>query len=145
MIRESDTALDQDILKSRYYIIKSYDPLNTSISQIQTSLNELRSDELALLKIAEGNEDIKIAFDKYAEVFSFRKILIDKFKSQNAILKNSLYYLPLSEKKKKNLSSWGYSLLVDDIVRETLLYTNSGDEENKKLAEASIVKLRKLN
>ena len=145
LIRESDTALDQDILKSRYYIIKSYDPLNTSISQIQTSLNELRSDELALLKIAEGNEDIKIAFDKYAEVFSFRKILIDKFKSQNAILKNSLYYLPLSAMTSKSLSSGGYSLLVDDIVRETLLYTNSGDEENKKLAEASIVKLKKLN
>jgi hypothetical protein len=45
----------------------------------------------------------------------------------------------------KSLSSGGYSLLVDDIVRETLLYTNSGDEENKKLAEASIVKLKKLN
>ena len=144
-IRESDTALDQDILKSRYYLIKSYDPLNTSIAQIQASINELKHEEFGLGKISRGNEDIKQAFEKYLEVFSLRKILIDKFKSQNAILKNSLYYLPISANSSKKLSSGGYNLLVDEIVRETLLYTNSGDDENKKIADEAIVKLRKLN
>lgn len=144
-IRESDTALDQDILKTRYYLIKSYDPLNTSIAQIQASINELKSEEFGLNKISRGNEDIKQAFEKYLEVFALRKILIDKFKSQNAILKNSLYYLPISANNSKKLSSGGYNLLVDEIVRETLLYTNSGDDENKKLADEAIVKIRKLN
>lgn len=144
-IREADATLDQDILKSRYYLIKSYDPLNLSILQIQTNINELKTGALAISKIAPSNKAASEALDKYVEVFQQRKILIDKFKSQNAILKNSLYYLPSSAGKAKKLSSGGYSTLVDEIVRETLFYTNSGDELNKTQAEATILKLKELN
>lgn len=144
-IREADITIDQDILRSRYYLIKSYDPLNTSISQIQTNINELRVGKLALSKIAVNNKSIIEALDKYSDVFNQRKILIDKFKSQNAVLKNSLYYLPISASKSKTLSSGGYTSLVDDIVRETLFYANSGDDANKTVAETSIVKLKSLN
>ena len=49
-IKEADSLLDENILKSRYYINKNYDPINESLQNIQTEINYLDKGEDSLRK-----------------------------------------------------------------------------------------------
>ncbi len=138
-IKQADSLLDENILKSRYYLIKSYDPINESLQRLQTEINFLDKgdDSLRIL----GNDKIVENLEHYIQFFSEKKTLIDTFKAQNSILKNALYLLPKSTEKVKALKLYKDSYL-DESLKNVLIFNLTGDEEIRKKCEENISQLK---
>ncbi len=134
-IKESDSQLDENILKSRYYLIKNYDPINDTLMKIQSEINFLGKGKDSLRK--SGNTTLIAYLDEYIKVFNEKKTLIDAFKSQNAILKNALNHLPISTEKVKTLNLYN-SAFLDESLKNILIFNLTGEEDLKKKCEENI-------
>ncbi|MGH9545131.1 MAG: DAHL domain-containing protein [Terriglobales bacterium] len=93
LMKQLDAEIDRDLLNSRYELLSSYDPF------VQ-KMEEMRRTERALQRIPSflgGREREQIAelVKRESAVLSEKARLIESFKSQNAILKNSLRYFPV--------------------------------------------------
>ncbi len=131
-LKELDATINQDILKSRYSLLTHYDPFVSEIAEVKGLQNDLRN--LVAANDLGGKEEITRLLESYSEVISQKEELIERFKSQNAILKNSLRYFPVlsGELKQKALLNSADKYLAeqfDDLLLDVLVYNlNSGDD-----------------
>ena len=88
-LKQVDAEWNVDILKSRTEINKNYDPLVAPLPK----LIELQR-VLALEASALPRKDTEPALQALASVVDEKIDLVDQFKAENAILKNSLRYAP---------------------------------------------------
>ena len=147
-LKQTDSNWNTDVLKSQTEIIRSYDalvrPLRT-FSDILTALDR----EAARLKdddLKKDVADIRAAIDKKAA-------LIDRFKAQNSLLKNSLRYAPTAYKdiqeqmrSQRDMGMSQGSKLMRDMPNafnelEKTLTANKADGNNAHV-DAAIAKLR---
>jgi signal transduction histidine kinase len=88
-LKQLDAEWNVDVLKSRMEIHKNYDPLTNPLA----SLANLQGKLAAQAKII-NEPGTEVALNQLKSVFDEKVDLVDQFKSQNAILKNSLRYVP---------------------------------------------------
>jgi len=138
-IKQADSLLDENILKSRYYLNKNYDPINESLQIIQSEINFLDKGEHSLRK-TESAVLIK-KLEEYINVFNEKKTLIDGFKAHNAILKNALYLLPISVTKVKEQKLYDGSYL-DESLKNILIFNLTGDQNQKLVCENNLNRLK---
>jgi class 3 adenylate cyclase len=134
-IKEADSLLDENILKSRYYINKNYDPINESLQKIQTEINYLEKGEDSLKK--SENKELFDSFELYIKVFNEKKSLIETFKAQNSILKNALYLLPISTEKVKSLKLYNEAYL-DEYLKNILIFNLTGEDDLRIKCEENL-------
>ncbi len=125
----TDATLNQSVLKSRYALFTSYDPLVKSLSvqlSLQTKLEQIPS--------YVGNQQVlQRQLQHNQSLFRHKEELLEAFKSNNAVLKNSLTYLPELVKEVRlddryqNLSRSTTSQL-QVMLDNVLLYSLSMDE-----------------
>ena len=128
-IKQIDAMLNQDILKSRNELLLNYDPLVSEMAQLKR-LN--RSIMEAPYDMNNNRDQIIQELAGLDELIQQKGIWLEEFKSENAILRNSLHYLPvLSDEIILSLTESGVatSLLnaVSDFYGDTLSYAISGD------------------
>jgi len=147
-IKEADSLLDENILKSRYYINKNYDPINESLQKIQTEINYLDKGEDSFRK--SENKELLDSFELYIKVFNEKKSLIETFKTQNSILKNALYLLPISTEKVKSLKLYNDAFL-DESLKNILIFNLTGEddlrikcEENLNLLKSASLNIKNI-
>lgn len=88
-LKQLDAEWNVDVLKSRMEINKNYDPLTSplpALIDLQEKLG-VQAKKISQPGTKEAFNDLKNTFDEKID-------LVDQFKSQNAILKNSLRYVP---------------------------------------------------
>ena len=83
-----ENALSRDALSVRTGMLRNYDPLVREVNELDDALARLR-------KNAVGNADQSAAVDRLAESVGRQEALIEQFKSDNALLQNSLAYFQL--------------------------------------------------
>ncbi|HEY3177660.1 MAG TPA: DAHL domain-containing protein [Casimicrobiaceae bacterium] len=88
-LKQLDAEWNVDVLKSRMEINKNYDPLTSPLSKL-TELQERLGDGVRTL----NQTDTEKALGELKGVIAEKVDLVDQFKAQNAILKNSLRYVP---------------------------------------------------
>jgi two-component system, NtrC family, sensor kinase len=88
-LKQVDAEWNVDVLKSRTEINKNYDPLTTPLA-VLASLQKTLAQEAKTLGRFEPEE----AVGQLQGVIAEKTDLVDQFKAQNAILKNSLRYMP---------------------------------------------------
>jgi DAHL domain/Stage II sporulation protein E (SpoIIE) len=88
-----DAEIAQETLAARYGIAPNYDPLTRSAQRFMAEEAEL---EQALLPLASGHPELSLAFAELHEQALERSRAVEHFKTENSVLKNSLYYLPLA-------------------------------------------------
>ncbi len=124
-----DAALNQGMLKSRYALLSSYDPLVRAISEqleLQTQLKQIPD-------FVSNKSGINQQLQTNIKIFRRKEELVESFKSTNAVLKNSLTYLPELVKqvrkgeKLKGLTNSSTAKL-QDMLDNVLLYSLSADE-----------------
>ncbi len=140
-IKEQDALLNQSLLKSRSYLEQSYDPMNAAIAEIHQATDLLRKPETGVYK--SGDADFDRAFEDYEIFFGTRKKLIDRFKSGNSVLKNSLYYFPQSVKRVNQLTGGRTAGVLNDLSQAVLLYNVTGEDDIKSSMQASVAQLRR--
>ncbi|MDX9988118.1 DAHL domain-containing protein [Thiothrix unzii] len=88
-MKQLDAEWNLDVLRSKIGIDKNYDKVTTPLQLLQAHQNDL------ILAVEESHADnIKQAADSLQEAVNTKIDLIDRFKSQHSLLKNSLNFLP---------------------------------------------------
>ncbi|MCR9141635.1 MAG: hypothetical protein NXI24_05225 [bacterium] len=141
-IKDQDALLNQSLLKSRSYLEKTYDPMNDAIARIHTATDFLRKPETGVYK--SGDSDFDRAFEDYEIFFGTRKKLIDRFKSGNSVLKNSLYYFPRSVRRVNRITGGRTTVILNDLSQEILAYNVTGEDDVRASMQKKIDQLRGL-
>ena len=93
MLQTLDARIAQETLAARYGIAPSYDPLTQSTQAFSAAQAELARD---LGGLVEDQPELATALRELREQAHARAEAVEHFKTQNSILKNSLFYLPLA-------------------------------------------------
>lgn len=92
VLRTLDAKIAQEALAARYGIAPNYDPLTRSTQQFAQGAAELER-QLGALSSAPA---LSAALQELREQTLERAGAVERFKTENSVLKNSLYYLPLA-------------------------------------------------
>ena len=145
-------SLDRHLIQSRYEMTISYDTLNQHLLLLKQLQQQLASipdfidpkGQLELQKLLRQNE-IMLADQEQT---------IERFKSENAILKNSLYYLPslleeVTDRFRQNelFNDRDRAIVssLDELLQNLLIYNLTTDRSLEPKLRKSIARLRKLN
>jgi len=134
-LRQLDATLNQDMLKVRFGLLRHYDPLvdtSRELATVQAQLiGALRQQGVSEQSTIERN------LHTVADVLDEKEVLLEKLKSQAAILKNSLRFLPVATvqlltviSEKENSAS--LSKLLNLLERHILIY-NLTSETNQRI------------
>jgi signal transduction histidine kinase/CheY-like chemotaxis protein len=85
----NDAALQRDVLQARAGLLRNYDPLVASVQNLRRATAALRT-------ASEAAGDMRGEIDRHAEAVATavadQEMLVEQFKSSNALLQNSLLY-----------------------------------------------------
>lgn len=146
-LQEKDATFNQDILKFRYELFNSYDSLVNSLNRQKTIQKQLQ--ELPSFLDAREKRQIQNILKNQAELLQQKENLSERFKSQNATLKNSLRYLPTLIAEIKETDSdqkWFVPLktTLNNLLYDILLYNFTASEDLKPLIKTQIMKLSQI-
>ncbi len=94
-IKQLDSQWETEILKARISISHNYDPLVTPLTEMTGLWTRFET-----MESSHGHNDSKqwqAAHDAYLSAIKEKTRLIEQFKSHNAVLRNSLAFLPTAE------------------------------------------------
>ena len=131
-LEEQESVFSQDILRARYELFSSYDSLVYNLNtqtQLQQQLQNIPS-FVTKKRREEINEILAERQIKLEQKVEFT----ERFKTQNALLKNSLRYLPrlardLSAQAEKQENLTELRITFNDMLRRVLLY-NIGNNQS---------------
>ena len=146
------SSLKRHLLQSRYETSISYDTLN---QQIQI-LKQLHQDVTSVPDFIDraGQRELQQLLRENQRLLGIQEKTIERFKSENAILKSSLHYLPglLEEAsdrltRDKDFDEYDRSLIVgiDKVLQQVLIYNLTADRLLEPQLRRSIDRLRELN
>jgi PAS domain S-box-containing protein len=136
---QSDATINQSILKSQYSLLSSYDPLVRAVNDQKIFQQELKN----IPNFIGGDKSkIEAVLAENVKTVKEQEDLVEQFKSQNAVFKNSLSYLPalIQDLKKQGLAKDGASLasMLDNI----LLYTVAADPQLLPVIQSQVSQLQ---
>ena len=83
-----ETALQRDVLKARAGILRNYDPLVRDLNSLDDALDRL-------MQVADFYPEMRPAVERLSSSLGRQEELVEQFKSDNALLQNSLAYFRL--------------------------------------------------
>ncbi len=121
--KEQEVLLNLELISSRYELFPSYDLLNQHLSAIEQTNEELLLSPKFIA--GEGQSVLVKQLEEQSQLLKQKEILLERFKAQNSVLKNSLRYLPsLTMELVQNASSqtWNRTLAVtiDQLLQQIL-------------------------
>lgn len=150
--QEQYAKFNQDILQTRYEVLVSYDSLTRQIKTIESLQREL--EKIPTFINASGKKEIEELLTANQALLNRHEQTIEQFKSENAILKNSLRYLPTLvediSRRIVNDANFGESdrhllLALDELLQNLLIYNLSADETIKPSVRRNLESLLDLN
>ncbi|MGK7901910.1 MAG: DAHL domain-containing protein [Hormoscilla sp.] len=144
-LKENHAILNHDLLKARYEIATSYDGFVKELSELKQTQSEMKT--IPTFIGADGVIEIKQLLTKNAAVIKEKDSLIERFKSQNAILKTSLRYLPELTRELGDNSQrrdWYLENTLNDLLYNILLYNLTSDEKMAPEIESQIEQLSQI-
>jgi signal transduction histidine kinase/CheY-like chemotaxis protein len=108
-----EAGLDRDVLSARIGVLRNYDPLVRETRALDASIARLR-------RIPGLNDDTTTAIEDLANMVARQEDLVEQFKSDNALLQNSLAYFALFSSDWKGPFAGSVSTLATAMLRFTL-------------------------
>ncbi len=124
VMRQLDAEINEDLLSSRYELLNSYDPFVEKLGRMRkTAADLLRIPEFVNGK---DREQVGVLITAESKTVMEKTRYVDRFKSDNAVLKNSLRYFPslIAEGTRAALKSNDGELRehLATLLRDILLY-----------------------
>lgn len=131
LINEIDARIDRNILQARYGLITSYDPITEDLKKLDLTLERLQKTPDFL--DASSQTKLQELLANYTKLLREKERLIEDFNAANALVKNSLAYLPIAVANTVGNSSAarnneGFSL-INNLLRDILIYNASPRDE----------------
>jgi two-component system, NtrC family, sensor kinase len=95
-LKQIDAEWNVDVLRSKTGLNNSYDPVASPLPLIEALAVQLQSKSDVMGQSAESNERLQQLLGAYEKSMGQKIALIENFKSQNAILRNSSRFLPVA-------------------------------------------------
>lgn len=132
-LSHQDALLNEAVLQLRADRFSNYDSISQQSQTIQSLLTWLKSDAAQLYGQLGTDMDRTI---KETEVqFNSKLALIERFKSYNGVLKNSMFYLPGAIENNQNDTTPAFiNDKMNHLLREVLLFNAWPDEQNQEAA-----------
>ena len=145
---ERKAIINQELLKSRYELFFSYDPLVNYLAELKNTQGELG--EIPGFIGGKNRENFQQVLAQSSEAIEETEMLVEDFKSQNSAFKNSLRYLPslVSEIAGRNYSrevQQNLSISLDRLVQNILLYNLTSSEDLTYTVKKTIKKLQTIS
>ncbi len=149
-LKQLDAKWELGALKSKTGMSKSYDPLTASLTELNHLLDKLESDMASKLL-----QSAALAADSASlrRVVQEKVALIEQFKSNNAVLRNSLDFLPTAATdvhhaigrtdtgEPPSAGSSRVSLAVDRLLLDTMLYSQRQSDSKRAEIAAALAQL----
>src|SRR5215216_1389122 len=121
-LKQLDARWELDVMKSKMGINPNYDAL---VDPLQ-DLNQLQDQLHARLagEHHQGAKALEAAQSAFRQAVSQKTRLIERFKSHNSILRNSLFFLPTAAGELRH-ESGAARQMVDAVLLDTLVYSQS--------------------
>jgi len=140
-LRELDAALNQDILKSRFHLLEDYDNFTSELNEFE----QIAADPSIVPSYLseDGQKAIRQKMDELLQLAQQKEELLERFKSQNAVLNNSLRYLPqagaeMAERNATSDEKRDLEAALNELMRQTLVYSLlSSDDSLSGIREAA--------
>ncbi|HEX8961817.1 MAG TPA: EAL domain-containing protein [Rhodocyclaceae bacterium] len=144
VLDENQARISENVLKLRYGLVANYDGVNRVMAATFAARTALSSGDGAIT--SRGNAQVDRLFDRYSAALDDYRGHVERFKSENAILKNSLHYLPraiedLRHRLPRDGAGLALSEHLSDLYFATLRYGTGADES---LAPAIVEGVRRL-
>lgn len=142
-LHQQDARLNQFVLQSRYGQLKNYDPLVDTEKHILKLLEAIGGDKPELF--SQGESSIQRSYMRYQASFKAKFELIERFKSHNAVLRNSLSYFPVAvgvhlESAKADLQ---LRSVLHDLLEKVLLFDHNASDSLKVEIRSDLAELAK--
>jgi signal transduction histidine kinase len=121
-VQELDARLNQQVLQTRLGLISSYDPVEDKLKKIKQLHRKLQ--QVPAFIDSNHRQTINQAIQNHITIYQTKEQKIDQFKSQQAILQNSLAYFPIAITnltQQPNLDS-GLADRLNRLLQQTLLF-----------------------
>ena len=125
-IRRLDSVFNQDVLKVRFHLLEDYDSFGEQAFEIGELLKDLNA--IPGFVDDSGQATISRKIHELSQLQAEKSKLVETFKSQNAVLKNSLRYFPLAGSELvKRLNAAGdhreLEIPFNELMRQVLAYS----------------------
>lgn len=146
--KQINATLNQEILKARYGLVNHYDGI-VGYAERLNELNEGFNQRLVSHVSGYQDESVNQILDELGRLLGSREPLIEAFKSQNAILKNSLHYFPVAADElaghiTQTSSDPRTAIPLNDLLNDTLRYNVIPDDELRAHIMEDIDEVRRL-
>ncbi len=129
-MKELDANINQNIFELRYGLLTYYDPIVNQINELTTIEQKLQHTPSFI--DPNGQVEIHQLLTDCIKLQQRKDDLIEKFKSRNAVLKNSLYYLPIlitDLTQKITLKNRNLADDLNEILQDVLIYNLTASED----------------
>jgi signal transduction histidine kinase/DNA-binding response OmpR family regulator/HPt (histidine-containing phosphotransfer) domain-containing protein len=128
-LKEADATLTQDVLRARFGMLPSYDPLLRALTRIKAQQRDFW--QAAGVAYGKSRKDLAPKIESLETTLAEKARLLEEFKSHNAVLKNSLSYVPVAYERLGHLGRGNPELdrqiQQSGAIRKILLYDVTGD------------------
>jgi signal transduction histidine kinase/CheY-like chemotaxis protein len=141
--KQLDAEVNRDLLNSRFELLSSYDPFVQKLDEMKA----VEADLQVIPSFVRGNKrkQIELLLIRESELLAEKVLLVETFKSENAILKNSLRYFPTLIAEAGRTAATRNPKLQDhltNLLRDILLYdltphSNLAGQVNGEIAALS--------
>jgi two-component system, NtrC family, sensor kinase len=140
-LKQVDAEWNVDVLKSKTGFNTNYDPVASPLPLVEALENALR-DKTA--DVFGENAALKVLLDQYRKVMDEKITMIESFKSQNSILRNSSRFLPVAATemieavRASNLSAGAKAEVeesLNGVLTNTMTYNLAPDATLKETVE----------
>ncbi|WP_026291648.1 DAHL domain-containing protein [Marinobacterium rhizophilum] len=100
-IKQLDARRELDAVKSKLGVNSSYDPLVNALSELDTLRGQVN--QLGIQQLQATPADWDRSFGAYRDTAEYKTGLIEQFKTHNAVLRNSLAFLPTAASDIRNV------------------------------------------
>jgi len=145
VIRQLDAEVNRDLFRSQYGLLNSYDPFVQKLEQMRKARADLQI--IPLFVKGRDRNQIEQLLERESKLFSEKGRLVETFKSENAVLKNSLRYLPVLIAEASRAAVQAKDTETQDrlasLLRDILLYDLTPHSELAGLLNGEIALLHK--
>ncbi len=144
-LKQLDTDFNVDVLKARFRLLNNYDGFSEQLDESFATLQELTN--FPAFVEAEGSVALSRTLASFSNSLSQKQEMIEQFKTQNSVVRNSLNYFPIagSELIKKAAASPDgreLELSFDGLMRELLVFSLTAEDELEPQIRLSMEKVR---
>ena len=131
-LQKVDSTLNENLLKARHAYLLNYDPLTENMHDLKTGADRLKDPPGFLGKGSDGYLRMTGRTAELLALAEKKEALLDRFKSENSILHNSLSFFPVAASElARSMEKHGNGLApaLRALQRDILMYNLHSNEE----------------